>query len=100
MKFEVWTPNAHPLSTGDFIFWSKQSDDKMKLRWNPASENVSFNTNGTWQTITLEAQSFFRDNNGANTLQVGANDLTIVYQPKNDLDADFAIVNLRFVKKP
>ena len=100
LKFEVWTPNAHPLSTGDFIFWSKQSDDKMKLRWNPASENVSFNTNGTWQTITLEAQSFFRDNNGANTLQVGANDLTIVYQPKNDLDADFAIVNLRFVKKP
>lgn len=99
VKFEVWTPKSNPLSTGDFIFWSKQSDDKMKVRWNPASGGTSFNTNGEWRTITLDAKTWFQSNDGEKTLKVGSNDLTIVYQPQNALDADFALVNFRFVKK-
>lgn len=99
LKFEVWTAKANPLSTGDFVFWSRQSDDKMKLRWDPVSNGASFNTNGAWQTITLDAKTFFQDNEGKKTLHVGSNDITIVYQPHNDLDADFAFVNFRFVKK-
>ncbi len=99
LKFEVWTNKTHPLSTGDFIFWGNQSDDKMKLRWNPAQGGVSFNTYGEWRTITLNARTFFQSNDGENTLKVGSNDLTIVYQPQNGIDADFAFVNFRFVKK-
>lgn len=99
VKFEVWTPKTNPLSTGDFIFWSTQSNDKMKLRWNPASGGSSFNTNGEWRTITLDAKTWFQSNDGKNTLKTGSNDLTIVYQPQNALDADFALTNFRFVKK-
>ena len=99
IKFEVWTAKTNPLPTGDFIFWSKQSDDKMKLRWNPVSNGVSLNTNGEWRTITLDAQTWFRDNDGEKVLQVGNNDLTIVYQPHNGFDADFGMVNFRFAKK-
>ncbi len=99
VKFEVWTPKTNPISTGDFIFWGTQSNDKMKLRWNPASGNSSFNTNGEWCTITLDAKTWFQSNDGEKTLKVGSNDLTIVYQPQNALDADFALVNFRFVSK-
>lgn len=99
VKFEVWTPKSNPLSTGDFIFWSTQSDDKMKVRWNPVASGSSFNTNGEWRTITLDAKTWFQSNDGTKTLHLGSNDLNIVYQPHEALDADFALVNFRFVKK-
>lgn len=99
IKFEVWTAKDKPIPTGDFIFWSQQSADNMKLRWNPADQGVSLNTNGEWRTITLDAATWFRDNDAQPTLKKGSNDLTIVYQPHDGFDADFALANLRFAKK-
>nr|WP_319397535.1 glycan-binding surface protein [uncultured Carboxylicivirga sp.] len=85
VKFEMLTKSNKALSIGNLIVGEKS--------WNPAEGGLAFNTYNNWKTITFDLVEVI------SAPAIGWNGWAFVFQPSDNIDADFSFCNMRIVKK-
>lgn len=99
VKFEINTAADRSLSVGN-IYVGRAYNSALSYKWNPASDGISRNTFGKWETVSFEVTDLFRESaEGGTNLVEGRNNFYFIYQPTKAISVDLSVCNFRFVKK-